>query len=61
MGRGLVGRAATLYASAGVEFATLGAQLGDVFSAFDETEEEAQGREQWGDAWEPLPAIGTEG
>ncbi|CAB3951460.1 hypothetical protein LMG6001_02784 [Achromobacter insolitus] len=41
VGRGLIGQAATLYANAGVEFAMLGAQLGDVFGAFDETEEEA--------------------
>ncbi|WP_315136729.1 hypothetical protein [Achromobacter marplatensis] len=64
VGRGLIGQAATLYASAGVEFATLGAQLGDVFSAFDETEKEAQdraAREEWGGAWEPLAAIGALG
>jgi hypothetical protein len=35
-----------------------------VFSAFDETEDEAQDRavrEEWGSAWEPLSIIGTAG
>jgi hypothetical protein len=35
-----------------------------VFSAFDETKDEAQdraAREEWGGAWEPLSTIGTVG
>lgn len=48
VGRGLVGQAATLYATAGLGLAELGTQMGGVFEAFAETEEEAQAREEAG-------------
>lgn len=46
VGRGLVDQAATLYASAGLGLAELSTQMGAVFEAFAETEEEAAERDE---------------